>query len=166
MFLPNLPALLAAMEDLKETGLIRDYAVAGSIALAFWDEAVNTDDLDILVLHEPNDVVVLDMTPFYEWADARGYEREKEHFKIAGINVQLMPTAANSLEDEAIRTARTLESDGLSVRVVAPEYLIAMWLSPGAKTYTRKERAARLRQSGQVDQALLADLLARYHLSW
>lgn len=102
----------------------------------------------------------------HEWARARGYEREKDHFKIAGMNVQLMPTAANSLEDEAIRMARTLESEGREVRVVAPEYLIAMWLSPGARTYTRKERAARLRQTGQVDQALLADLLGRYHLSW
>lgn len=166
MFLPNIPALLSAMEDLKETGLIRDYAVAGSIALAFFDEAVYTDDLDILVLHEPNDVTILDMTPFYEWARSRGYESDREHFKIAGMNVQLMPTAANSLEDEAIRMARTLESDGNVVRVVAPEYLIAMWLSPGANTYTRKERAARLRQTAQVDQGLLADLLARYHLSW
>ena len=41
---------LPAVNDLKGTGIIDDYAVAGAMALMFWIEPVSTFDLDVLVL--------------------------------------------------------------------------------------------------------------------
>ena len=50
---PKLVDVIAAINDLKERGLIQDYAISGAIAQLFWDEAVVTFDLDVLVLLGP-----------------------------------------------------------------------------------------------------------------
>jgi hypothetical protein len=82
---------------------------------------------------------------------------------IEGVPVQFLP-AHNQLADEAIERAETLEYEGVSVRVVRPEYLVALYLEPGARTLKRRERAAALRESSAVDRVLLDDLLKRFGL--
>ncbi len=72
--------------------------------------------------------------------------------------------AHNALADEAILTAATLDYEGVPVRVVRPEYLVALYLEPGARTLKRRERAAALRESASVDRALLTELLNRLNL--
>ena len=48
--LPKFYQVIVAIEDLKAQGVIQEYAVFGAVAQAFWDEAIPTFDLDILVL--------------------------------------------------------------------------------------------------------------------
>lgn len=168
MATPHFPSIVGAVDDLKEVGLISDYAIGGSIALGFWDEPVNTFDIDIFVLVTPEPGLIVDMGPLHEWARDRGYPENRErsdHLVIGGIDVQFIP-APTELHKEAVRSAHTSDQGGLPVRVIRPEYLIAMWLMPGANSPTRKERASRLRHSVKVDQGLLDELLSRYKLSW
>lgn len=42
-------AALRVLEELKRTGVVEDYAVAGAMALVFWTEPTPTYDLDVLV---------------------------------------------------------------------------------------------------------------------
>lgn len=60
--------------------------------------------------------------------------------------------------------ARTLDYEGVPVRVVRPEHLVALYLEPSARTPKRRERAAALVESGTLDGDLLKQLLARFSL--
>lgn len=160
---PKLADVIAAVNDLRERGLIRDYAIAGAMAQLFWDEAIVTFDLDVLVLLGPVANQLDPLRGIYEWAAARGYVAQAEHILISDFPVQFLP-APDALSEEAVTNAASVESGGITMRVVRPEYLIALWLKPGpASTHRRRERAAKLRESVQLDTALLADLKARYN---
>jgi hypothetical protein len=160
---PKLAEVIAAIADLKERGHIHDYAISGAIAQLFWDEAVVTFDLDVLVLLGPVQNTLDPLRAIYEWAAERGYDSRAEHIIISDFPVQFLP-APDPLSEEAVRHAAVVDSGGVPMRVVRPEYLIALWLRPGpASTSRRKERAAKLGESVELDAALMADLKARYN---
>ncbi len=71
---------------------------------------------------------------------------------------------AYELASEAVAKAVELDYDGQPVRVITPEYLIAMYLEPGARTHKRLARVGGLLDEGNVDRRLLSVLLERYNL--
>jgi hypothetical protein len=160
---PKFSDVIAAIQDLKQQGLINDYAISGAMAQLFWDEAIPTFDLDVLVLLGPVSSVLAPLSQIYEWAKERGYESRAEHIVISDFPVQFLP-APDGLSVEAVKNAKTVDVDSVLVRVVRPEYLITLWLQPPANTPRRRERAAKLSESVQLDADLLADLKARYNL--
>ena len=156
-------AALRSLEELKRAAIIEDYAVAGAMALVFWAEPIPTYDLDVLVLLPEQDTPILSLGPIYQWAAAKGHAVHAEHVIVAGVPVQFLPSH-NELTDEAIQTAATLDYEGVEVRVVRPEYLVALYLVPSARTAKRRERAAALTESPKTDQSLLEDLMHRFKL--
>lgn len=64
----------------------------------------------------------------------------------------------------AWRCARSLDYEGVPVRVVRPEYLIALYLMPDARSARRRERAALLLELPNVDHDRVRELLERYGL--
>jgi hypothetical protein len=155
-------AALAAVRALQEEGVVSGYAVGGAMAHIFWSEPTTTFDLDIFVVLQSSGMLV-DLGPIYEWARQRGYRSEAEHIIIAGIPVQLIPTHSD-LANEAVMKAADLDYEGQPVRVITPEYLIAMSLEPSARTHKRLARVGALLDEGNVDRALLDDVLQRYNL--
>ena len=154
---------LRVLNEMKQSRVVEDYAVAGAMALVFWTEPIPTFDLDVLVFLPGDEGAVVSLAPIYAWAAERGYATQAEHVLIAGVPVQFLP-AHGDLADEAIEQAATLEYEGVPVRVVRPEYLVALYLEPGARTLKRRERAAALRESSAVDAAVLSGLLSRFRL--
>ena len=154
---------LKVLNEIKATGVVQEYAIGGAMALVFWTEPIATYDLDVFVLFPPQEGPILSLAPLYEWARGRGYTLESEHIMIEGVPVQFLPSH-NALSDEAIETARTMDYDGVAVRVVRPEYLAALYLEPSARTPKRRERVAALKEAGETDQALLKQILQRYNL--
>jgi hypothetical protein len=148
---------------MKGSGVVEEYAVAGAMAMVFWAEPIPTFDLDVLVFLPGDESTIVSLAPLYDWAAGRGYPAQAEHVMIAGVPVQFLP-AHNSLADEAVDRAVTLEYEGVPVRVVKPEYLVALYLEPGARTLKRRERAAALMESGALDRAALDELLERFGL--
>ena len=156
---------LKTVNQMKEAGVLREYAVGGAMALVFWTEPVATYDLDVLVKLPAQDGPIVSLADLYQWLASRGWAAHAEHVIIAGVPVQFLP-AHNLLADEAISAAAWLDYSGVPVRVVRPEYLIALYLEPAAQTRKRRERAAALYESPAVDRQQVSDLMARFHLAW
>ncbi len=158
----NFAEALAAVKSLKNECVVDEYAIGGAIAFTFWSEPTATFDLDVFVLLNAEGPLV-SLDPIYRWARDRGYAEEAEHIVIAGVPVQIIP-AHNSLAEEAVRTAADLDYEGQPVRVIRPEYLVAMALEPSARTTKRLMRVAALLDEGNLDEPLLTELLRRYKL--
>lgn len=160
MALDSFGEAIAALNSMRADGVVSEYALGGAMALIFWSEPTATFDLDVFVMLEQTGLL-LSLDPIYAWARAKGYPEEAEHILISGMPVQLIP-AHNALTTEAIATAAELEYDGQPVRVIRAEYLIAMYLEESARTRKRLERVAALLDEGNLDRALLNDLVERF----
>jgi hypothetical protein len=154
---------LRALEELKAAAVVEDYAIAGAMALVFWADPVPTYDLDVLVFLPEQETPLVSLGAIYQWAAAQGYPVDGEHVIIGGVPVQFLP-AHNQLADEAIETAATLDYESTPVRVVRPEYLIALYLEPSARTPKRRERAAALIEAAATDRRLVEQLIQRFGL--
>ena len=161
--MPSFADALRVLNDMKGSGVVEDYAVAGAMAMVFWAEAIPTYDLDVLVFLPGDEATIVSLAPLYKWAEERGYTAQAEHVMIEGVPVQFLP-AHNGLAEEAIDRAATLEYERVPVRVVRPEYLVALYLEPGARTLKRRERAAALLESSALDRTALDALLERFNL--
>jgi hypothetical protein len=161
----SLAQAFRALNDMKSSAIVEDYAIAGAMALVFWTEPVATFDLDVLIFMPGQAGAILRLDPLYRWAQSRGYAAQAEHIVIEGVPVKFLPSH-NALSDEAIRHAEALQYDDVEVRVVRPEYLVALYLEPGARTAKRRERAAALLESNRLDRSRLDQLLDRFKLSF
>jgi hypothetical protein len=130
----------------------------------FWAEPVPTFDLDVLVILPAPSGPLVSLDGVYRWAEGRGYRAEAEHLLIEGLPTQLVP-APTPLASEAIASAAGVDYEGVPVRVVRPEYLIALYVQPEARTTKRRERAAMLMDLPGLDRELTREILARYGLS-
>jgi hypothetical protein len=156
---------LRQLNSMKAEGVVTEYAIAGGMAIVFWTEPTPTFDMDVLVVLPEDGGVLVSLDPIYRWAEARGYPAQDEHILVEELPTQFLP-APNALAFEAVAQARTVDYEGVPVRVVAPEYLIALCLQPTAKTARRRERAAMLMEVPGLDRALVDDVLERYGLSF
>jgi len=160
----SLADVFRVVNEMREAGVVQNCAVGGAMAMLFYAEPTRTYDLDVFVLlPEAVSSPLVSLDSIYEWAQSRGLVLDAEHVIIHGVPVQFLP-AFNKLVEEAIGTARELTYEGVPVRVVDPEHLIALAIQAGGSR--RRERAWQLLESGEVNRALLKVLLARYNLSF
>jgi hypothetical protein len=155
---------LHAVGSLRDEGIVVDIAIGGAMAMGFWAEPVATYDLDVFALFPSTDSPLVTLAPLYDWAAARGYAVEREHIVIAGVPVQVIPTH-DALAEEAVREAVTLDYEGLPVRVIRPEHLIALCLEPSARTRKRLARVAALLEGAEIDRERLDSILRRFDMS-
>ena len=156
---------LDALNKMKAEGVVEEYAIAGAMALVFWTEPVPTWDLDVLVFLPPAPGPLVSLAGLYAWASARGYALDKEHVVIEGVPTQFL-ASPGALADEAITTAAALDYEGVTARVVLPEYLVALYLVPEARTPKRRERAAMLLEWPGLNRQRLDAILAKHGLSF
>lgn len=150
------------LNALRDEGIVGAYALGGATAVLFYAEPTRTYDLDVFViLPDAQSALLTSLQPLYEWAHRRGFTEQAEHILVHGVPVQFLP-AHNLLAEEAIATARTLEYEGVSVRVVGPEHLAALAFQAGGRR--RAERAWQLIESGGFDRALLKELVGRHRI--
>lgn len=146
---------------MKDDGVVEDYAVAGAMAMLFWAEPVPTYDLDVFVLLPASASPIVSLDPIYRWTEARGFPASEEHILIEGVPTQFLPSPSR-LAHEAIESAETLDYDSVPVKVVRPEYLVALYSEPSARTARRRERAAMLLELPELNRQLLDEILARH----
>ena len=159
----SLADVFRELNSLKDQGTVVDYALGGATAVLFYAEPSRTYDIDVFVRLAPtgNSPLVL-LTELYAWADSRSFPKEADHILVYGVPIQFLP-AHNALAEDAVKTARTLDYDGVPVRVIGPDHLAALAFQAGGAK--RRERAWQLLESGAVDRATLKALLARHAIS-
>jgi len=131
------------------------------MAATFYAEPFLTFDLDVFVLLQARTTGLISLTPIYEALRTRGYREEQECVVIEDVPVQFLP-AYNSLVEEALAEAREVDYEGVPMRVLRAEHLIAICLQSGRGK--DRERVRLLREQGQLDPEYLADLLRRHKL--
>ena len=151
------------LNALKVDGLVRAYAIGGATAVLFYAEPTRTYDIDVFILMNvagSSSIVSLDV--LYEWARSRGFAVDAEHILVHGVPVQFLP-AHNALAEEAVTTARSLDYEGVDVRVIDPEHLVALAFQAGGAR--RRERAWQLLETGRVDRFKLQELVAAHGIT-
>lgn len=122
-------AVVQLLNDMKASGLVKDYALFGAMAQMRYTEPIATLDADVLVLlDEQTGLDVLG--PIYSFCKTRGYLPDGEAIKIDDWPIQFIPTFS-PLTEEAVREAETGEIEGFPVRVVSAVHLAVIALSVG-----------------------------------
>jgi len=153
----SLADVFRVLAQMHEEGVVLDYAIGGATAVLFYAEPTRTYDVDVFaLLPSVGQSVLVSLAPVYHWAESQGFTLDAEHVLVHGVPVQILP-AYNALVIDAIHTARVHDYQGIPVRVVGPEHLIALALQAGGAR--RRERAWLLLQTGIVDRPRLRILL-------
>lgn len=115
---------------MEHSGIIGKHCVVGSVALIYYAEPVDTQDVDIFFLHTTATNEIFSMKKIYDYLGSQGFQPQDFTVVIAGVRVQLVPSTGK-LTDEAINNAKQATLFGVPTRVATPEYLIAMKLDAG-----------------------------------
>ena len=126
-------------DDIKNEGIIEDYALIGGLALSAWIRPRTTKDVDLVIVVAKNfswsDIVSIIETRLQKKialhkGTQRMHIKEKLSFVTGQIEVDVISTTGFELAAEAIKKSVTAEVFGKNVKVVTPEYLILLKLLP------------------------------------
>lgn len=151
---------LTVINQMKDKGIIKDYAIGGGMASLFYMEPFVTYDLDVMILFGGGKEIIR-LSPIYDYLKDKGYVPENEYVKIEGIPVQFLP-AYNDLIAEAIENGIEKTYEGIPAKVISKEYLIAIMF----QTYRPKdrERLVKIFTTTAVDNAMLKQILKKHDL--
>jgi hypothetical protein len=97
------------LNDLRDAGVIHDYALFGATAQMRYTEPVATLDADVLVtVPSPERLDVLQ--PIYKFCASKGFVPEGEAIRVGGWPVQFVPVFS-SLTEEALAHADSADFD-------------------------------------------------------
>jgi len=153
---------LAIINELKEDGIIENYAIAGGVGAIYYIETILTYDLDIFFTYktEPKGLEIL--KPIYQYLTRKGYKKQEGHIVIEGIPVQFFPVY-DKLSREAVECARKTKFKGVNTRVLSAEHLLAIMLQVFRPK--DKERIIMLLDQAKVDKRRLNGILRRHNLT-
>jgi len=153
---------LKVINELKNKGLINDYAIGGGIAALFYIEPFLTYDLDVFIIpiERTDEKNLIVLSPIFDYLKPRGYSWKGEHIIIEGVLVQLIPV--DELEKEAVECAREIEYEGVKAKVLTPEYLIVILLRAGRRKDI--EKVERLLEQAEIDRKKIDELLNKFDL--
>jgi hypothetical protein len=80
--------VLNLLAQLKQEGVVADYALAGAMAAAFWDEGIATQDLDAVVVYAKEPSTLDPLRPILDRLPQSEFPREGEHVIVAGVPVE------------------------------------------------------------------------------
>jgi len=156
-----LKEVVQLLESLKQSKIIRDYALFGSVAQMRYTEPVATLDADVLVLLA-EDTGLDALGPIYDFCKKHGYKPEGEAVLVGSWPVQFIPVFS-PLTEEAVHEAETGEISGAAVRVVRATHLAVIALSVGRpKDHLR---ILALIEAGAVHEKDIETLSARHNLN-
>lgn len=157
----HLGSAIRRVNELRESGLLKQWAIGGAFAFMYYSEPVLSYDIDVFCMI-PSQGLLVSLAPIYDRLRSQGYEPEHEAVLIEGIPIQFLDVAPGSLEEDAVLNATEITLDGAPARVFSAEHATAIAL----KTNRRKdrERIAHLLESGapKLDEKKLHSLLQRF----
>jgi hypothetical protein len=153
---------ILVVNEMRDAGVIGQYAIGGAVGATFYLEPVRTLDVDIFVaLQAKPGEIILSLRPIYEYLNGRGYPSEGEYLLVAGWPVQFLPSTG-SLVDEAIAQAVEIDVEDVRARVFTAEHLAAIALQTGrAKD---KARILQFLEADAIDRECFSQILRRHAL--
>jgi hypothetical protein len=148
------------LNEMSDSGVIRDYALFGALAQMRYTEAVATLDADVLIEVEATGRLDL-LQAVYSYCAQRGFQPEGEAIRVGVWPVQFVPTF-DVITREAVETAENADFDGVPFRVVRPDYLAVIALGVGRSK--GHARILALLESGTVGCEEIASLALKYGL--
>lgn len=154
---------IKVINDLEKEGIIKGYALGGATALIFYAEPRTTYDVDIFIfLPESKKKSLIDLNPLYKHLKKRGYHPKNEHVIIEGIPIQFIP-APGALVEEGIKTAEIKDFNGVPIKVMRIEYLLAVMLQLN-RPKDRERIGGLLDEKVKFDKKILPQILLKYNL--
>ena len=144
------------LNDLKQCGLIRDYAVIGAVAATAYIEPVLTQDVHVVVLVDSDD-------EFWETYRRVGEAAEGidgMHHILGGRPVQMFPSTMKPIFRDALAKARQSRIGNVRVKVASPEHLVVLALE--AFRYKDKLRIAALLELPNIDSMSMWRLIEEF----
>lgn len=153
---------LEVLNELQENGLIEDYAIGGGIATIFYTEPLFTYDLDIFIIvkQKPTSKII-SFTSIYTYLEDKGCAWKGEHIVVGEMPVQFIP-AAEGLERESVESAKKTTYEGVKIKVLTAEHLIAMALKAGRRKDF--EKIGRLIEQVKINKSILIKILKKHGL--
>ncbi len=154
--------VFATVNQMREDGVIKEYALGGAVGATFFLDPVATVDVDIFVfLHPEPGRMLISLTPIYDYLRVRGCVAKGEYVEVAGWPVQFLP-APSPLVEEAIREAVMVALEEVPVRIFTAEHLAAIALETGRSK--DKSRLLQFVESGVLDHGKFMAILKNHHL--
>lgn len=152
--------IFKVINEMYQKGILKDYAIGGAVATIYYTEPFATKDIDIFFIPPEKEKLIL-LTPFYDFLLKRGYKTYKEYIMIGNTPIQFIP-ATTELEKDAVENAILVKYRNIDVKILRPEYLIAIFL----KVYRPKDRdkLIKLLDQTNIDKTFLSDILERQGL--
>ena len=116
--------VIKRLNRFKKTGVIKDYAIGGAHAVAYYLEPVKTLDLDIFVFAESDQ----DFYIFRTYLKKTGFRVRGTHVIIDDTPVYFLPGSLHPFINEAIRRAKRIRVKSIPTKVLTAEYLIVSLL--------------------------------------
>lgn len=120
----SLEGAFRELNRLKRSGVMRDFALIGSVAATVYTEPLMTEDADIIVLVD-TDQEYLDV--FRKVGDA-AQGMSGMHYVFDDVPIQLLPTTTLPLFRDTLEKARTVRIGNIHLKVATPEHLVIMSL--------------------------------------
>ena len=116
--------VIRRLNRLKKTGVLRDYAIGGAHAVAYYLEPVKTLDLDIFLFVDSDK----DFYTFRTYIKKTGLKIRGTHVIIDDIPVHFLPGSLHPFINEAVRKAKRIKVSNIPTKVLTAEYLIVSLL--------------------------------------
>jgi hypothetical protein len=146
--------VIRRLHRLKQAGVIRDYAIGGAHAVAYYLEPVNTLDFDIFILVESDQ----DFYGFRSYIRKAGFKMSRAHVLIDNTPVHFFPGSMDPFINEAIRKAKRIRVGRIPAKVLSVEYLIVAFL----KSFRLKDKMVIPDLLELADRDNLTAIIERY----
>ena len=153
---------IKVVQDMISKGIVLDAAIGGATAVIFYTEPFSTEDVDFFVIIPEGGSKFLPLDGIYRYAEQHGFKASEEHILIGEDKVQFLPVFSKLLED-AVANASLYDVDSMQVKVLSPEYLIAIALHTGRHKDFLKIRL--LLDQVKINKQKLTSILRRHKLT-
>ena len=123
---------LTILNELRDVGIIEDYAIGGGHAIIHHEVEYASIDLDIFAIVVSEDSLRM-LQPIYKYFRERGHKPKQEHIYVGDIPIQIFPNVS-PLHNNAVEEADKVEVGSITTKVIGIEHLIALSLIPFRRT--------------------------------
>ena len=150
------------LNEMKENNIIKEYAVGEAIALIYYFEPIQTQEIDVFIIVKETDTLFVSLSPIYNILESKGGILREEYIIIHNTPVQFL-VAYNQLIEEALYNSNKVFYLGSEFSIFSLEYLMAIMVQT-----SRGKDKARLEEILKVnlnfDKSKFESILKKYSL--